>query len=261
MAAIWRLIRQGDLDAALNMAVDEALLLSHAEGKSPPTIRFYGWDRPSISLGYFQDSERGLNPDAIRARGLQLVRRLTGGRAVLHGHDLTFSIVVGSELLPADRRSVPGSHSWLMQGIIGGLRAMGLDARLGRSQAAPSGRSADCFAHIASCDVTVGDRKVAGSAQARKQGIILEQGSIPLQKPAVNLEDVFGRLSPEAGESAVVLDRDALESAIVGSFAHMLGAPPFDGELSPLEVDKALSLRSAKYDDPEWTLRAYRPVR
>lgn len=257
MATTCRLIRQGDLDAALNMSIDEAILLSHTERKSPPTIRFYGWDKPSISLGYFQDPERGLDLQRIRACGIQLVRRLTGGRAVLHGHDLTFSIVVGSEALPAANRSIRGSHAWLMQGIVGGLRALGLNAQLGRDESGSARRSADCFANIAPCDVIVGERKVAGSAQVRRGGIILEQGSIPLREPPVALKDVLGTLYTEAQEPNE-LDRESLANAIIGSFADKCGLLFHEASLLPVEITTASSLSATWYENPQWTLHGGR---
>src|SRR5688500_13569424 len=102
---IWRLILDGAAAGAWNMAVDEALLLSHAAGAAPPTVRFYDWQPACVSLGRCQkfDAARAAT---IRDCGFDLVRRPTGGRAVLHQHEITYCIVVGAELLPAHCRSV-----------------------------------------------------------------------------------------------------------------------------------------------------------
>nr|NIO41331.1 lipoate--protein ligase family protein [Burkholderiales bacterium] len=175
------------------MAVDEAIMRAHVGGKCLPTLRLYGWERPAVSLGYFQKlDEDNLDLAYCHEAGISLVRRLTGGRAVLHGHDLTFSIVVRDNELPDDRRGLLKSHRWLVGGVVAALRNMGLDARLGMAgRSTGIMQSADCFAHAAACDVVVGKRKVAGAAQVRKSGVILEQGSMPFRRPAVEPARLF----------------------------------------------------------------------
>ncbi len=257
MGTVWRLIRDVDRDAAMNMAVDEAIMLSHTAGECPPTLRFYGWIRPSISLGYFQDISRGgFDVDSCARHGVQLVRRLTGGRAVLHGHDLTFSITAAESELPSDNRSVLGSHSWLMGGIVEGLRLLGIDAQLGGPGGGPhSERSADCFAHAAACDIVVGRFKVAGSAQVRRNGVILEQGSIPFRRPDIEPSAVFGRQSQVSHVFREDPDRVTLEDAIIAGFQRALGIGLTEGQLSDGELACARDLVESRFGTVEWTHR------
>jgi lipoate-protein ligase A len=161
------------------MAVDEALLLSHAAHQTPPTVRFYDWQPTCVSLGRFQkfDEARAL---AIRERGFDLVRRPTGGRAVLHQHEITYCIVVNADLLPVNCRSVIGSYRWLSQGFAAGLSDLGIDAALAKASPNPSRNIANCFSSAAQCDFLVEDRKLIGAAQCRKNGAILQHGSLLL---------------------------------------------------------------------------------
>lgn len=255
MGTAWRLILDTDRDAAMNMAVDEAIMLAHTDGRCPPTLRLYSWLRPSISLGYLQDACRGgLKLERCREHSVEVVRRLTGGRAVLHGHDLTFSITIDREELPADNRSVLGSHSWLMGGIVAGLRSLGIDARLG-SAVGPSSAGADCFAHAAACDVVADGRKVAGSAQVRRHGVILEQGSIPYCRPEVSPSLIFGSPAYTASDFREGLERRALETAISTGFRIGLGIDLIEGTLSVSELECARNLAETRFGSEEWTFR------
>ena len=123
----WRLLDTGALPASLNMAIDEALLQLHARGESPPTLRFYQWHPPAVSLGYFQ-KRHSIDPEACRGIGLDIVRRSTGGRAVLHKDDLTYSVIAGAtEGIPV---SLPASYRLLCEGLLAGFRLLGLEAEL-----------------------------------------------------------------------------------------------------------------------------------
>ena len=256
MGTAWRLIRDGDHDAATNMGIDEAIMSAHALGGCPPTLRLYGWDRPSISLGYFQDLSRGgIDLDYCEEAGIELVRRPTGGRAVLHGHDLTFSIVIAETEIPSASRSVLGSHAWLMGGIVEGLRLLGLDAQLGAVDGAASERSADCFAHAAACDIVAGAHKVAGSAQVRRHGVILEQGSIPFRRPEIEPSRVFRRQTEVCCKLPEGLDRKTLENAIILGFRESQGIEMAKDRLSADEMDAARELAASRFSDREWTLR------
>lgn len=256
MGTAWRLILDGDREAAMNMAIDEAMMLAHGDGLCPPTLRLYGWDSPSISLGYLQDVYRGgLDLDFCRAHRVHLVRRLTGGRGVLHGHDLTFSITIAETELPADNRSVLGSHSWLMGGVVEGLRLLGIGARLGAGGRPSLEQSADCFAHAAACDVVVGDRKVAGSAQVRRHGILLEQGSVPFRRPEIEPSALFGRQTDEYVDLGDRLERAVLERAIASGFRKALGVDLVEETLSEAEYDRAIRLAESRFRTEEWNLR------
>src|SRR5699024_7157892 len=113
----WALLDSGHLDAATNMAVDEALLEWHSEGIIPPTIRFYGWENPSLTVGHFQNVEKTINFDGVKKHRCDFVRRLTGGSAVLHDDELTYSIIV-SEEHPKIPASVNEAYYVLSQGLL-----------------------------------------------------------------------------------------------------------------------------------------------
>ncbi|MCX5883914.1 MAG: hypothetical protein NTU74_19585 [Deltaproteobacteria bacterium] len=118
----WRLLDTGILPGALNMGIDQALLEMHAAGESPPTLRFYQWQPPAVSLGYFQ-KQHGLNLSACRDLGLDVVRRPTGGRAVLHVNDLTYSVIAGAgENIPL---SLPAAYGLLCEALLAGFQLLG----------------------------------------------------------------------------------------------------------------------------------------
>ncbi|MEW5933385.1 MAG: biotin/lipoate A/B protein ligase family protein, partial [Bacillota bacterium] len=123
----WRLIRDGYHDGATNMAVDEAIMLAHARGEVPPTLRFYGWRPPALSLGYAQKAEREVDLEACRRAGVDVVRRPTGGRAVLHDREVTYSVVISTALFPG---SVVETYRRLSAGLVEGLRLLGLQAEV-----------------------------------------------------------------------------------------------------------------------------------
>lgn len=162
------------------MAVDEALL-SWAVATQPerPVLRLYRWSGPALSFGVHQR----LNDELIARcaeRGVEAVRRPTGGTAVLHGDDLTYSVVA-----PTGNRGVLGAYSWVAGGLIAGLARLGIPAEVGSRRNAPDAATAlgcrsACFATTAGADLKVGSAKICGSAQVRRSGWFLQHGSIPM---------------------------------------------------------------------------------
>lgn len=260
------MILDGNRGAALNMAIDEAMLSACADGEVPPILRLYGWERPAISLGYFQSVERTrIDTQYCRGAGIELVRRPTGGRAVLHGHDLTFSIAIHQGRIPDGFKSVLSSHAWLMGGILAGLRLLGVQAEIGPADhgRSKSGESADCFAHVAQCDLRVGIEKAAGAAQVRKWGALLEQGSIPCTPHSVDYRRVFGGgNSGSQTERLAALDvsRERLEEAVIRGFQEFLHVAFEPAMLSESELELATELERDKYATDEWTYRTLTSV-
>lgn len=256
MGQTWRLILDHKHGAAYNMAADEIILKSYVEGRSQPTLRLYGWERPAISLGYFQDLEKSkIDQDYCRNLDIEIVRRPTGGRAVIHGWDITFSVAIGEKDIPDQFHSVLGSHTWLMKGIIAGFQELGIESEMGGAErAAGRGQSADCFAHTADCDVRVGNEKVAGAAQVRKGGAILEQGSIPYEPPTIN---VFGETARDPRNSVLAgIPFKAARMAMVVGFEKALGLQFVATTLTRAETESAFCLANEKYSSAEWTSRA-----
>lgn len=277
---IWRLIRSGKLGPAENMAVDEALLVHVGEGHSPPTIRFYGWQPATLSIGYFQKAEEEVNMAELKARGLGFVRRPTGGRAVLHDAELTYSIAV-PERYPGMPGTVNEAYRVLSEGLMAGFRRLGLRAEMARPDAggmkagnAASG-SAACFDSPSWYELVVEGRKIAGSAQVRQNGAILQHGSILLELDADLLFSVL-RFPAERlrermkaaflGKAAAVNDicrslgrppvtPEEAESAFAAGFAEGLGITLVPCELTEAERDLAIRLARDKYGSEDWNLR------
>lgn len=256
---VWRLLDEGPQEAAWNMAVDKALLLRFpSEGR--PTLRLYAWERPTLSLGYFQPSA-DVDADACRARGIAIVRRPTGGRAVLHSGEVTYSLVAPLTLFPP---GVAAAYRRISAALIAALATLGLQARLVRVHRA--GRSAACFEAPALAELTVADKKVIGSAQTRTRAALLQHGSVPLRFDLENLAAAL-RLSPRerrllrrraAGLAELVpgLDASRLRAALVEGFARAFDARLRPGSLSPAE--RELAARLARETFADWTQPARR---
>lgn len=196
MRETWLFIDSGFCSPSYNMALDEALLTWHSEGRIPPAIRFYGWNPATLSIGYFQKVEKEINIEAVQKYGLGFVRRPTGGRGVLHDKELTYSVIVTEEH-PDMPKTVTEAYRVISQGILEGFRSVGLDAYFAvprtteEKEALKNPRSAVCFDAPSWYELVVEGRKVAGSAQTRQKGVILQHGSIILDIDEDKLFDLF----------------------------------------------------------------------
>lgn len=172
------LLEEAPHDPTYNMAADAALLAELAGLAGPPAVRVYTWDQPAVSIGRLQADApvRALYP------GLPLVRRPTGGRAVLHGDDLTISVVVRLEDLPEDSRSVLASHHLIMGAVLRALQALGLEVCFGGCALGSQSGIVNCFDLSAACDLIDSHtgKKLVGSAQRRENSALLQQMSLPL---------------------------------------------------------------------------------
>ncbi|ETP67942.1 lipoate--protein ligase family protein [Planomicrobium glaciei] len=204
--ADWYFINSGQNSPAFNMAMDEALLDWHSEGLIPPVIRFYGWNPATLSIGYFQRVEKEIDMDQVSALGLGFVRRPTGGRGVLHEHELTYSVIV-SEDYPEMPETVTEAYRVISGGLLQGFRNLGLDAYFSvpdtdeKRADLKKPKSAVCFDAPSWYEMVVEGKKVAGSAQTRQKGVILQHGAILLDLDAEKLLSVFKFSSPESEEA------------------------------------------------------------
>lgn len=267
----WRLLDTGLNSGALNMAIDEAILNAYGAGQVPPTLRFYGWQPRAVSLGYFQHAEREIDLEACKTQGITIVRRLTGGRAVLHSTELTYSLVLGEDY-PGLPPSITASYRYLSQGLLAGIAGLGLKAQLTMPAAAYSLRkhtpaSAACFDSPSHYELTVAGRKLIGSAQLRRRGLILQHGSILLDFDPAELVSIF-KLSAEGKKQMqqlltrrVISLREALGRKICYNevkismekgFRQALGFDLIPGRLNPSEEKQAQSLAADKYALESW---------
>ncbi|HET6871583.1 MAG TPA: biotin/lipoate A/B protein ligase family protein [Sporolactobacillaceae bacterium] len=191
MKETWAFLDTGVQTPAINMAIDEALLNWHSQGLIPPVIRFYEWQPAGLSVGYFQKVKGKIDIEATKRHGFDIVRRQTGGRAVLHDRELTYSVVVSEkhERMPS---SVTDAYRVISQGILKGFHNLGIDAGF----ALPEGKlgqtgSAVCFEEPSWYELIVDGKKAAGSAQTRQKGVILQHGSIPIEVDEGTLFDLF----------------------------------------------------------------------
>jgi lipoate-protein ligase A len=182
MSDPWRLIVDGDLRGAHNMARDMAILEAVAAGESPPTLRLYGWDPPCLSLGRHQGNE-AVDLGFCRAHGIDAVRRPTGGRALLHHHELTYSVVapLGTGPMP---RGLQDSYRTICGALLRAMQSLGVDADLTGGEVnlqLPGPRSSvPCFEAPAGGEVVVRGRKLIGSALRAHADTILQHGAIVL---------------------------------------------------------------------------------
>jgi lipoate-protein ligase A len=197
---IYRFINTGVQEAALNMAIDEAILLHQLRGEIPPTLRVFRWERPAISLGRFQNVEREVELERCQQRGVALVRRPTGGRAVYHQDEFTYSIVIGKKQgVPA---GIVAAYTYLSQGLLAALKLLGIPAEISDERVKKQ-PSAACFASSTQADLTSGGFKLIGSAQRWQEDVLLQQGSLPLDDRAQDFFDLLRYPNDPARQQAL----------------------------------------------------------
>ena len=266
----WRLLIHPAARGAWNMAVDEAILERAGRGDSPPTLRLYAWDPACLSLGHAQPFA-DVDAARLHERGWDVVRRATGGRAILHIDELTYS-VTGRGQEPALAGGVLESYNRLAQALLLALHKLGLPVEIKEwktgEHAIPN---PVCFEVPSSYEITVGGKKLIGSAQARKQEGVLQHGSLPLTGDLTRIcqalvfedesrrEQAADRLLMRATTVESALGRavswDMAAQTFVAAFEAQLGVCFERGELSESEARRAEELLKEKYAHPSWTER------
>jgi lipoate-protein ligase A len=271
----WRLLDTGAADGFTNMAVDEALLEVFAAEGGPSTVRFYTWCPPALSLGYGQPIASDIDLTQCQALGIDVVRRPTGGRAVLHDHEVTYSVVISADD-PRLTSGVLAAYLMISQALIRGLAYLGITAALlplQRGPLLPSDRvSPVCFATPSSYEVAVRGRKIIGSAQRRAHGAIMQHGSLPLSWNLKRMQAVFGRSPLDSrsaqGEPDYRLQMTSLQeaggraydyaevvAALTRGLAETWEVELVPGQLTPAECQLSAHLRATKYYSEAWTWR------
>ncbi|MDD5723300.1 MAG: lipoate--protein ligase family protein [Syntrophales bacterium] len=267
----WRIIPFKRHDPFENMAIDEAIFRTHQRGGESPVVRFYGWKNPAVSLGYFQDAEEEIDCAYCRGKGIDIVRRPTGGKAVLHGDDLTYSLVAG-ESIPPFSHDVVETYRIISGCIIRGLAKSGIDVQMveeGRGGVGSAGSF--CFATSYKNELLVGGRKICGSAQVRTRGAFLQHGSVLIDFDPLAVCAAMGRTGDAGGaqeiEAAVTSVRemiggdvsvDDLCLNIAAGFEEVLHMRLVEGGLSPGEEALRDRLLEEKYVRDEWNLKGGR---
>lgn len=261
MPRAWRLIDSGARDAAYNMALDEAIARGTAEAGAEPTLRFFAWSVPSVTLGCFQKADQ-VEADYCAARSIPVVRRPTGGRAILHGLELTYSFSASA----AEGRFSAGlfeSYGSLGRAFHRAFLSVGLPAVMHESRRAEGDhkRSALCFRSTSYGEITVHGRKVIGSAQRRWPTAMLQQGSVPLTLDRAEMARVFKGAEGETGtllalrEVIADLGLENLKQAVATAFEDVFQVSLRPEAPTAAEEDRAEALVIQKYAHPSWTLR------
>jgi len=249
----WRLILDEAGDAYWNMAVDEALFRMFCAERSNPAVRFYTWTVPSISLGRFQKPEGSVDAEFCLQRGIPIVRRPTGGRAVLHGTDLTFSIVKRN-----DGCSVAESYQRLSQAVTEALTAIGVPVQTFRdgSDRAAMRSVSNCFDLKAPFEVAIDGCKILGSAQVRNERATLQQNSLILEIPSADNRNAFrgGDSQGRDPQAAVHVEKNIVIGALSKAFEHEIGVRLEPSGFTRQEDLLARELVQLKYSTEAWNL-------
>ena len=272
----WYFINSGPCTPSFNMALDEALLNWHSEKLIPPVIRFYEWEPATLSIGYFQQVHKDIDLEEVHRQGLGFVRRPTGGRAVLHEHELTYSIIV-EEDYPNMPQSVTEAYRVLSEGLLLGFRNLGLDAYFSvpdteeKKEDLKRPKSAVCFDAPSWYELVVEGRKVAGSAQTRQKGVILQHGAILLDMDEEKLLSLFRFADEEARErmrrklpeKAVAMNRlvdrpftiEQCVEAFKSGFQQSLEIELIPYELTEAQLAYIEQLEKEKYASNDWNFK------
>ncbi|OGC75934.1 MAG: hypothetical protein A2145_06665 [candidate division Zixibacteria bacterium RBG_16_40_9] len=182
MTKTWQYIYSGTGDPFFNLALDEVLFLENQRKKNPPLFRIYGWDKAAVSIGYFQKTAQACNLPECQKENLPVIRRITGGRAVFHQEDLTYSVVGSTREYPELGQNVLQTYLRTSEAFLEGLKMLGINAFWEKKKASLNGKKSflPCFSSTSIYEVTYQGKKLIGSAQKRVGDSFIQQGSLPL---------------------------------------------------------------------------------
>lgn len=253
----WRVVIDGRLPGVANMARDRAILEAVERGESSPTLRLYRWVRPTVTLGRFQ-SAASVDLAAAHRYGVDVVRRVTGGRGVLHDDELTYAVIAG--VRDGVPRGVAASYRHLCEALVEAYRLIGVPVdMIGHDR--PAAPSAACYLATTRADLAIGARKVSGSAQVWIGSTVLQHGSFVVSRDAAREARIF-RLDAEdesrleSGTASIVAttgvrpDFDELERCVIEGFARSLDVEFVAAELSLSELSTASLLEDQMNIEP-----------
>lgn len=265
----WRLIRHQASDGAYNMAVDEAILQQVSAGDAPPTLRLYAWQPLCLSLGYGQRL-RDVDQQALQRRGWGLVRRPTGGKAILHGDELTYSIA-----LPRDHELAAGdvvaSYRRISRALMHALQQLGLTPQSEQQAKGNRGLGPVCFEVPSHYEITAAGKKLMGSAQVRRRMGLLQHGTLPLYGDITRICDALAyndeterqtaraQVAERATTLASVLTAvptwTTVADAIVTGFRETFDITFVTDDLTVAEAQRADELIETQFAHPDWTAK------
>lgn len=236
-----RALETGYNNAALNMAIDEALMenIDHA-----PILRIYGWRPAAVSIGYFQSIKEEIDLEKCSRMGVDVIRRLTGGGAVLHEMELTYSFI--TKQYP---QNIMESYRWICEAIVISINRLGFDASF-----------------VPLNDIVVNGKKVSGSAQTRREGVLLQHGTLllgvdvdkmfcVLKVPSEKVKDKIIKDVKERVTSLSGITFEEMVSSLKTSFATKFDAKLLADTMSTKEINRAIWLAERKYSTKEWNFR------
>jgi lipoate-protein ligase A len=263
----WRFLKYNRYNAFENMAIDEAIFQETIKNKKKPTIRFYGWHPAAVSIGYFQDPQKELNEEQCRNMRVDIVRRLTGGKAVFHNDEITYSVVagVGEKLFPA---GITGTYKVISDCLVQGLAYLGIKAN--HASACRTEKDMDlrscCFSVPSRNEILVAGRKICGSAQKRTVGGFLQHGSLLLTFDPVKALSVIlpfstsEHLAKLRNSVAAInegianpIETNEICNALKRGFADVLGVEIAEEPLTSGEILLKNYLMK-KYEDLRWNM-------
>jgi lipoate-protein ligase A len=269
----WRVIKTTPANGAWNMAVDEAILESVQAGKSLPTLRLFAWSPPCLSLGYAQPFS-DIDLEQITSLGWDVVRRITGGRAILHTDELTYS-VIGPTNDPRLQGGVLDSYRRLSVALLNALKRIGLPAnsypKSSTNVQINQNQEPICFEVPSNYEITVNNKKLMGSAQARKKSTLLQHGTLPLYGDITRIIDILvyknntskinakrrllNRATTVESELKKRISWEEITSAFINGFGKTLNISFEESGLTPIELERTGILIREKYAHPSWTER------
>lgn len=270
----WRVLISRGLSASENMAIDDAIFQLVQEGKSTPLIRFYDWEHPTLTLGYHQSAEKEVDFAKLADKKYDFVRRPTGGRLVLHKNDVTYSII--SPIIDKMSGNVMKSYETISRALAEGIRLLGVDVSFQQKELSSfSQREAanPCFNSSSKYELEVKGKKIVGSAQARKNNVLLQHGSIILEDNQKEIADLMPNLNiatrsklSRLMEKHTVAINSCLEEdisfievtkSLIKGFQNTWFLDNFEEiqELESFEKDFVKELIGKKYSKNSWNLK------
>jgi lipoate-protein ligase A len=251
----WRFLDSGTLDGAEQMAID-AGLMDRARETGEAVLRVYGWSRPTLSFGRHESVRGSFDAARLESANVGAVRRPTGGRVLMHDHEVTYSVTAPAP----EHERLQESYRGINEILIAALSRLGVSVMTAPAGTPRRPGGAACFAEPAAGELVVGHRKLVGSAQLRERGALLQHGSILLDDDQGRIAELAMQPLTPALPAATLRDtlrravrHDDVSDALRAALAELKGAPD---ELDAGEAARFAVLHRARFSSPEWTWRS-----